>query len=147
MWICVFSVRNNNQVYVEIQIQWSLSGRHLQVASKRISPPCLCIGRTYIAPVYCAISEKQSVKQFAAMLPGSWPLKLCHLLTCLMCWILFQLDPVSKHISALKKHPSLCGVLCWLSIFFTRVKLQWKVSQIACLMKKLLLDYFCWGGG
>lgn len=85
------------------------------------------------------------IQVFVAMLPGTWPLKLCHLLTCLMCWILFQLDPVSKHISGLKNHPSLCVALCWLSIFFTGVKLKWKFSQIACLKNKLLLDYFCWG--
>lgn len=65
----------------------------------------------------CYFSE--TVKLFVAMLLGTWPLKLCHLLTCLMCWILLQLDPVSEHISALKKHPSLCVILCWLTFFFT----------------------------
>lgn len=111
--------------------------------TKHISP-CLWIGITQLLLIVL-FQWNRRFKVFVAMLPGTWPLKLCHLLTCLMCWILFQLDPVSKHISALKKHPSLCVVLCWLSIFFTWVRLQWKFSQIACLKNKLLLDYFCWG--
>lgn len=115
-------------------------------STKHISS--LPLYRRNSALFYCAISVKLSVSCPLLCSPCTWPLKLCHLLTCLMCCIRFQLDPVSKHVSALKKkkkHPQLCVVvLCWLSFFF-HSKPQWKFSQIACAKNKPLLDYFCWG--
>lgn len=70
-------------------------------STKHISS--LPLYRRNSALFYCAISVKLSVSCPLLCSPCTWPLKLCHLLTCLMCCIRFQLDPVSKHVSALKK--------------------------------------------
>ncbi len=106
--------------------------------STKCISPCLWIG---LLSSYLLCHFSKTISQWLWLLPGTCPLKLCHMLTCLMCWILFYFDPVSKHF-CIEKHPSSisCVVLCWLNMFFTCVNLQF--SQNACLRINSLLRIF-----
>lgn len=72
--------------------------------------------------IFCTkLCQQNRQSHLCCYAPGTRTRRIYHLLTCSMCWILFQLDPVSKNTCAMKRQTPFSHCLLLYFFFFTSI--------------------------